>query len=563
LDEAEVFCRRLLDAAPQHFQALHLLGVLEHQAGRNASAAELIAQAIAIHPREASYHCNLGVVLQAVGTPEAAVKQYDRALELKPDYAEAHFNLGNALQVLGRLDASVAHYVQALTLKPDYAVAFMNLGNVLQSLGRLNEAERRYGQALTLQPDYAEAHMNLGNVLQAQGRLDEAMARYVQAFAFRPEYADAYVNLGNLLQGQGKQAEAVVEYERALALRADYPEALVNLGTALEALGQQDEAIARYDAAIALRPEYAEAQVNRALHLLRRGKFSEGFAGYEWRWQMPGFRSPRRAFHQPLWRGEPLRGERILLHGEQGFGDSIQFLRFVSLVSAAGGRVLLEVPTALRRFVEGFCGAEVLCFGDSLPAFAWHCPLMSLPLAFATTIETIPPAPYLDAAVQRLPWKCDGDGLRVGVVWAGNEEHVQDRQRSIPLALLGPLFAFEGVRFFSLQLGRETETLPPSVMDLAPLITDFADTAALVTGLDLVISVDTAVAHLAGALGRPVWILLAQHADWRWMLGRADSPWYPTARLFRQERFGDWAGVLEKVRLALAGLRDGHTTTAA
>lgn len=549
LEEAGLLCRQLLEDEPGHFQGLHLLGVLEHQAGRSSAAAGLIAQAIALYPNEASYHCALGVVQQALGQAEAAVRQYERALELNPDYAEAHFNLGNVLQGMGRFDASVVHYVQALTLKPDYAVAFMNLGNVLQALGHLNEAEEVYRHALALQPEYAEAHMNLGNVLQAQGRLDEAMARYEQALAFRPAYADAYVNLGNLLLGQGKARQAVVEYERALALCAENPEALVNLGSACESLGEHQEAISYYDAAIALRPEYAEARVNRALNQMRRGDFANGFAGYEWRWQMPNFRSPRRAFNRPLWRGEDLHGKQILLHSEQGMGDSLQFLRFLPSVSAFGGRVLLEVPASLRRLGDGLGAAEVFTFGEALPDFDWHCPLMSLPRALGTTVETIPRAPYL--IVPRQHSLATTKKLKVGIVWAGNPQHSQDRHRSILPSLLGPLFNLGGIDFYSLQVEKGKAILPDTVTDLAPQISDFADTAAWLMELDLLISVDTAVAHLAGALGRPVWILLAHHADWRWMLGREDSPWYPTARLFRQESFGDWNGVIHRVMLAL------------
>jgi len=555
--DAARWCGRLLALDSRHAEGLHLLGVLEHEAGRSATAVQWIQRASELRPDEPLYDCNLGIVLVALGRVDEALSAFERAILLKPDYAEAYFYLGHALQVLGRLHNAVASYVKALQLRPAYAVAYLNLGNALQALGRLHEAEQSYTQALLLRPEYAEAHMNLGNVLHAQGKPEEARAHYQQACALRSDYVEAHVNHGNLLQGQGRFDEAVAAYGRALALRPHHAETLVNLGTVFEVQQNDTEAVACYERALAARPDYAEAHINLALNRTRRGDFEQGLPGYEWRRKLGDFQSPVRQFAQPQWCGEPLSGARILLHAEQGLGDSIQCLRYVPLVAAAGGLVIVEVPGSLLRLAAGVPGiANLVAFGEKLPEFAWHCPLMSLPLACGTTMETIPAqTPYLQPPkTTPRTWL---PGLRVGLVWAGNERHRNDGRRSIPLRLLQPLLATEGVTFYSLQVGRAAAQLcemDGRIVDLTPWITDLADTAGLIAELDLVITVDTAVAHLAGALGHRVWILLCTHADWRWMKDRLDSPWYPTARLFRQENSGDWGGVVRSLRAALAGL---------
>ncbi len=459
------------------------------QAGNCDAAAELISRAILRNSKDAMYFTNLGNVLQIQGRLEAAVDCYQRAIELNPASATTHGNLGLAWQFLGRLE----------------------------------DAARSFEKALKLDPRIAVAHTNLGNVLQAQGRLEEAVACHERALAVEPMNPEVYSNLGSVFDLQGRMADSLAAYDRALALK----------------------------------PDFAVALFNRSLLRLRRGDFAAGLPDYEHRWHL----NKRRNFREPQWYGEPLRGARILLYPEQGLGDTVQFLRYVPMVQAAGGQVILEVQPQMRRLAAQMPDvAEIICVGEPLPSFDWHCPLMSLPLAFGTTLDTIPSkVPYLTVPQEAdIPRRHLGedDGLRVGIAWAGSPAHLRDRFRSIPLEFLKPLLELEGARFFSLQLGPAAKQLsdadaPHGVVDLAPGIGDMAETEILIASLDLVIAVDTAVAHLAGALGKPVWVMLPRVPDWRWFLDREDSPWYPTMHLFRQSTLGGWASVVEAIRSAL------------
>jgi hypothetical protein len=372
-------------------------------------------------------------------------------------------------------------------------------------------------------------------------------------------------NLGNALQFQGRFEEAVACYSDALTAKPRYAEVFNNLGGSLRALGYLEEALTCFDRALACDPEYAEAHWNRSLTQLLCGDYAQGWQGYEWRWKRRDRLAVRLDFAEPQWRGEALEGRRILLHAEQGLGDSLQFLRYVPLVQIRGGRVILEVPSTLRRIAALLPGiADLIIAGDARPHFDLHCPLMSLPLAFETGLESIPDAmPYLsiptEAREKASAFAWPASGLRVGVVWAGNPNHPKDRFRSISFSALGPLLSTQNVNFFSLQLGRDAEFAErnANIVDLGAVIGDLADAAACVEQLDLVIAVDTSVAHLAGALGKPVWLLLPKDPDWRWLVGREDSPWYPTARLFRQAGVGNWSEVIARVaaelRNAVAG----------
>jgi hypothetical protein len=353
----------------------------------------------------------------------------------------------------------------------------------------------------------------------------------------------------------------------ALDLRRDDVAAQVKLGRALQDLGRLEEAVAWYDRALALEPDYADAHVAKAINLLLRGDYASGWRSYEWRWRMEGFSSLKRNFPQPQWRGEPLNGRRILLHGEQGVGDCLQFLRYVPRVQAAGGVVILEIQPRLKRICALLPGvAELIALGEPVPEVDLHCPLMSLPLACGTDLQSIPgEVPYLSVPreaqekARSLAWPTDR--LRVGLAWAGSEKHLKDRFRSLPFAMLAPLLALEDVHFFSLQLGTAAKELlaeDARITDLAPETVDMADTAAQIAQLDLVISVDTSVAHITGALGKPVWVLLAHCADWRWLTDREDSPWYPTARLFRQRVAGDWGEVIGRVGTEVALLAEAQ-----
>jgi Flp pilus assembly protein TadD len=454
----------------------------------------------------------------------------------------------------GRLPEAERLYRQILALDPRHPDSLHLLGVLAHQTGHHEAAVEMIRQAIAGNGREPSFYSHLGLALQALGRMDEAAVHYGQALALNPNFAEAHNNLGNVLKAQGELEQAIASYERALALHPDYVDAHSNLGLSLQLLGRFDEASAQYERAVALNPEYAHARWNQALLQLLFGDFALGLRNYEWRWQAA---NKPRSLKQPQWHGEPLNGARILLDVEQGLGDTLQFLRYLPMVQAAGGSVVFGIPANLHRLAAELPGfAHLGTSGEPMPEFEWHCPLMSLPLAFGTTLETIPAqVPYLTVPADTqckaasLPWPARG--LRVGIAWAGSPTHLGDRFRSIPFALLEPLLRVDGAHFFSLQLGPEAATAEGPITDLAPAITDLADTAALMQQLDLVIAVDTAVVHLAGALGRPVWVMLPFSPDWRWLLDREDSPWYPTMRLFRQPGFGDWPSVVEAVRTAL------------
>ncbi|MGB7983925.1 MAG: tetratricopeptide repeat protein [Terracidiphilus sp.] len=423
--------------------------------------------------------------------------------------------------------------------------------------GQMVEAVACYQRALALRPECAELENNLGVALEAQGSLEEAVNAYRRALEQRPEYAEARFNLGNVDWKRGNLQAAVESYRRVLAAHPNHVEAHCNLGSILHDQGSFDAARLCYERALEIQPDSAYAAWNRSLLQLLHGDFASGWRNFEARRRT---KSSPRHFPEPLWRGQPLDGARILLHAEQGLGDTIQFLRYLPMVQASGGSVVLCLPTRLRRIARLLRGVESLvATGEPLPPFDCQIPLMSLPLVFGTNLENIPArVPYLNIpedtsrAASRLVWPATG--LRVGIAWAGSPSHAKDRFRSMPFSVLAPLLRVEGVHFFSLQMGpasRQLAAAAGNLTDLAPFTSDLADTAAQMAHLDLVITVDTCIAHLAGALAVPVWTLLGYAADWRWLLNRDDSPWYPTMRLFRQPSLGAWHAVMEEVRAAL------------
>jgi tetratricopeptide (TPR) repeat protein len=599
LHEAERLYRQVLAADPRHADSLHLLGVIAYQLGRHDAAVDLIGRAIAINAAMDAYHCNLGNALKDLGRLDEAISSYRRALDLKPDFPEAHNNLGNALRETGRLDEAMASYRRALAHRPDFPDARNNLGNLLADEGRVDEAIACFRRALDLRPDHPDAHNNLGNLLKRQGRLDEAIAHFRTALAHRPAFTEAHSNLGGALKEKGRFDEAVTQFRTALDLRPDVPEVIYNLGDTLRDLGQLeaaadcfnqvlrlrpddpeahndlgitlqdlgrlDEAAACYRCALELRPDFPIVHTNLATVLLAQGELAAGWQAFERRWQTPQLAGGRRDLPQPQWRGEPAEGRTLLIHAEQGFGDTLQFCRYAVPAAERGLLVILEVPKPLVRLLGSLPGnAQVVARGEALPAFDLHCPMMSMPLALGTTLETIPAAvPYLHAdQAQAEAWRARlaamaTGGLRAGLVWAGNPRShapalsIVDRRRSISADLLAPLFDVPGVHFFSLQKEGPAAPAEFPLTDVMSEMGDFADTASLVANLDLVISVDTAVAHLAAALGKPVWLLDRFDACWRWLTGRDDSPWYPGLRIFRQPRPGDWPSVIERVQAEL------------
>ena len=665
LDAAAAIYRRVLAAAPDHFDSLHLLGVIFYQCGHQAQALQHIDAALKISPDNVFALNNRGIVLNALKRYDEALKSYDRvlalkpdyadawlnrgnthqerkqfaealenydrALELRPDYADALSNRGNALNALGCLEEALASYDRALTAQPNHAEALLNRGNALKDLKRFAAALQSYDRALAVRPDYvdalsnravvlcelkrcaealvscdralalrpdfAEAHSNRGNALHALERYEDAVASYDRALALRPDYADARANRGGALHASRRLDEALADYDRALALlperaevhynrgnvlhalkrfddalgsydraltlRPDYADALANRGVTLQDLQRFDEALAHYQHAQAVRSDFADAHYNEALCRLLTGDLVRGFEKHEWRWETEQHRGFRRDFARPLWTGaDDVAGKTILLHAEQGFGDTIQFCRYAPQVAARGARVVLEVQEPLRGLMATLPGiAQVIGRGETLPDFDMHCPLLSLPKAFATELATIPGAtPYLHAAAEGMAHCNERLGIkdrpRIGLAWSGRPTHKNDHNRSIALAAFLDILAGVNATGVSVQRdvrGADSDVLRrhSDIIHFGEELKDFADTAALIANLDLVVAVDTSVAHLAGALGKPVWVLLPFVPDWRWLLNREDSPWYPTARLFRQDRSRRWDSVIGRVNAAL------------
>lgn len=557
LVEAETLYRAILGEAPAHAGTHHLLGLVEHRLGRHEAALQSIQRAIALDEKEPNYHNNLGTVYRSLGRLEEAVACYRHAIALRPGFAAALGNLGLALQQQGQLAAAQSALEQALAAKPDYAAALFNLGNVLAARAEHAKAVAHYRRALALDPEHVEALNNLGAALAELGAFEEAEIYCRRALALQPTNAAAHGNYARILAQRDEYDAAIEHLRHAIALEPKAVDAHINLGNVLLETGDPRGAHDSYGRALAIDPSHDSVHWNDGLALLMEGDLAEGFR--QWRWNVA---ASHRFPGVPEWRGEALCGATILIHAEQGFGDMIQFARYLPLVAARGGRIVLEAPIELHRLFAGIPGVEqVVAFGDPRPGFAWQCPLLSLPLAFATTLASVPrAAPYLfvdPAAVDAWRRRLAGFGFKVGLVWAGRPEHKRDRHRSLPLAHLAPLAAIPEVALVALQKGAalgETETAPAGMRleILSPLLGDFADTAAAIMALDLVISVDTSVAHLAGALGRPVWILLPHAPDWRWQQDRCDSPWYPTARLYRQDASRCWAPVIGTVAATLA-----------
>jgi tetratricopeptide (TPR) repeat protein len=557
LAEAAACYQACLELAPNHADALHLLGVLETARGRPARGAELLARAIALNGKNPALHNNLGSALSALGRLDEAVASFGRAIALRPDYAEAHANLGLALKRLDQPEAALARLDRAVARHPGSAEAWCNRGSVLIALERLDEALASLDRAVALRPGYAAAHANQGSALYRLHRPAEALASFERARALNPNDPDVLANLAAALCDLARFEAALDCADRALALRPDHAGAHANRARALTYLARLDEAAPSYDRALALQPRSADFARNKAHFALLRGDYARGWELFERRWQARGFPSPARGFAQPQWQGEDFDGQVLLLHAEQGFGDTIQFCRYAP-TAAARGRVILEVPRALQRLLGGLPGlAGVVRAGACLPPFDLHCPLMSLPRAFRTELATIPaPLGYLRAdPALRAEWAprlAGAEGPRVGIVWSGRgHNRCPADDPALPLAALRPLLD-RGARLYALQTeiregDRAALAAMPQIVSLGGGFSDFADTAAVIAELDLVISVDTALAHLAAALGRPTWVLLTFVPEWRWLLGREDSPWYPTARLFRQPAHGDWEAVIARV----------------
>jgi tetratricopeptide (TPR) repeat protein len=531
LDEAEKLYLKVLEAQPDHFNSFRLLGVIDDQRGNH----------------------------------EAAVRHIDAALKINPNFAEAFNSRGNALKKMQRWDEALASYDQAIALNPGYAGAFNNRGTALHKLKRIDEALGSFDQAIALNPDYAVAFNNRGNALKEIGRLDEALASYDQAIALKPDYADAFKNRGTLLQELWRLDEALVSYDQAIALKPDYAEVFNNRGSALHHLKRLDEALTSYDRAIALKPDFANAIVNRGMTRLLFGRFQEGWPDFEWRWAANGLPRKQPQINAPVWQGEDLAGRRIAVYAEQGLGDVIQFARYLPRLAELGADVAFLAPAKLVRLLRTLPSkVGVVSSIDGAEPFDFQCALMSLPFWSGTELSSIPDeVPYLNSErdlVARWAHQLGHHGFKIGIAWQGKPDSMLDRGRSIALAEFVPLSWLPGVRLISLQKNHGLDQLAslPAGTNVEILSDEFdsgpdafIDTAAVMANLDLIITSDTSIAHLAGALGRPTWVVLSYVPDWRWLLDQEDCPWYPTMRLFRQRIAGDWKSVFSNIERQL------------
>ena len=558
---AEQLYRQVLAENPGNAEAWHLLGTLCLQSGRPIEAVDYIGRAIAIQPANPDYYNHLGAAHGALGHHDEAIANLRRAVELAPHSAPGHYNLGTALRNRGLLEEAVASFRSAVALNPNAAEAHYNLANTLRELKRLIEAEASYRAALRVRSNYMKAMINLANVLHGLEKTDEAIAMLRSAVALDPNYANAQLNLGTTLRDRGELDEAVEHLRRAVALEPNAAEAQNNLGTVLQGLGRYEEAADCYERALACDPNFPDAHFGRALYKLRRGDLAGGFAEYEWRWKCSGF--SERPFSQPRWDGSPLEGRSLLLYAEQGLGDTLQFVRFAAVAKQRGARVVVECQKPLLNILASCTSIDQLvALASPLPAFDVHAPLMSLPGILNLSLDTLWSGPYLTAKEQLVEsWRgvlAQYPEFRIGVCWQGNPKNLFDRQRSYGVKRLSRLAQIPGVRLVSLQKASASEPMEPAGFELVDLGSQldeasgpFMDTAAVMKSLDLVIAADTSIAHLAGALGVNVWVPLSANCDWRWMMDRDDTPWYPTMRFFRQQKLNEWQDVFERVAKAL------------
>ncbi len=562
-------CKRAISLKPDDIKAYNTMALAMQAQGQYAEAIRNFRQVIRLKPNFAAAYSNLGNVLREQGHYEQAIANYKNAIKLDPNYAKAYNNLANILRERGACEEAIANYEQAIRLDAGFAEAYGNLGGVLREKGRFKEAIAACRRATQLKPDYVEAYGHLGISLYEQGCYDEAMENFERAIQLKPDCADSYSNLGGVLVKQNQLEEAISACRRAIRLKPDFAEAYNNLGIALFNKGLYAEAIENFDQAIEVKPDYVGAYMNRAFTFLLKGDFKRGWKDYCWRRKAESEKTvyPHR-YQVPLWDGSPFAGSRLLVHYEQGAGDNIQCVRYLPLVKSHGGTVIFETPKSLSGLLREFDGIDELveasCEGKPPSVeFDFYIPLMDLPRVFGTALETIPAdVPYLYADTAKVRYwqkRLAEPGFKVGIVWAGSARHKNDYNRSCPLKHFAPLADIPGVQLYGLQKGPPAAQVEQvadkmSVVNLGEEFEDFTDTAAVIENMDLIISVDTSVLHLVGAMAKPAWALIPFVPDWRWLLDRRDNPWYPTARLFRQKRRGDWQGVLTRAAAELRAL---------
>ena len=557
LGQAEKIYCRILEIAPGHADALHLQGLVYVEQGALPKAKACIRRAIKADNCVPVFYVSFGDILQREGESGEAANYYHKALQLNPAMVEALCNLGNALREQGNDQQAIICYQKCIRLNPQLPQVYNNLGIAYQKLKNPDSAEICFKKAISLNSRYVEAINNLGNLYRDISNFDAAIEQYQQALVQAPENTTVNYNLGALYQSRNMVDEAIGYFQKAIDHHPPNADAYSNLGKYYQDRNQPDQAIYHFDRAIELDPDHYDAHFNRSLSLLATGNFEDGWKAYEWRFQREDW---RRVYPHQLkglrWDGRDFEGKTLLIHCEQGFGDTIWLVRYLSLVKSLRGTVIFETRYELVDLMENFPGVDQLVpmSIDESPriAYDFYIPLMSLPLVLATTLESIPAnVPYLSSSAEKRDyWKSriGGAGPKIGLVWAAKSTNEHDR--SCPLDEFGPLFALRNAQFYGLQKGEDenqADNFPADIINLGPKFVTFADTAGAIESLDLVISVDTAVAHLVGAMGKPVWLVLPYAADWKWLMERQDSPWYPTMRLFRQPRPGDWTAVVNVV----------------
>jgi tetratricopeptide (TPR) repeat protein len=564
--EALSGCREALALDPENAGTLHLMGAVHLEAGENELAVEWASRAIARQPK-AEFFSTLGFALSRLGRHAEAVQALEQAVRIKADHAPLWHQLGNAFLALGNSQEALRCFAQTFELDPRHAEAAYFCGHLCNGMRRREDALLWLDKSIALRPDHAVTLVVRSAVLRELKRFDEALADAMRAAALAPGDTEMAKGLGAILQDLGRFEEALPIYERALAVRPADKWLIMNRASALVWLGRMTEAMNAFRLALSIDPDFAEAHWNVGALRLLNGDLENGWAGLEMRWKIPELEPSYPKLRGEMWLGkQPIAGKTILVCADQGMGDSIQYARYVPMLAARGARVMLAVEPALCPLLSGIEGVWQCLpkLPDTvLPPYDHHCAINSLPMAFGTGRDSIPNQPYLPRPAEGRLQSWEGrlgphDRLRIGLVWSGNPEHRHDRMRSIPLATLSRILDADAT-FVSLQKSvrpSDSEALraAPQIVDLTADLNDFVDTAALVSCLDLVIAVDTSVAHLAAALGKPTWLLLPFVPDYRWMLDRDDSPWYPCVRLFRQGVACEYESVLDRLRAELSKL---------
>jgi len=564
-DEALSVCNEAIKLRPDFAEAHFNRGNALYGLSRSDEALASYDRAIALRQDFAEAWSNRGNVLQHLKRLEEALVSCDRAIAQKPNYAPAHYNRGNALYDLRRHAEALASYDRAIGLKSDYAQAFYNRGKTLAELTRSEESLGSYDKAIALKPDYAQAWCNRGNLLSDTRQFEEALASYDKAIELKPDYAEAWSNRGTALQYLNRLGEALADHDKSIALKPDYAEGWCNRGSVLNCLRRPNEALASFNKAIALKPDFGQAYFNRAMTELGLGDMENGWRDFEWRRKIVEM-SGNRVFPRPLLTfAAQAQGKTILVHFEHGFGDTIQYCRYLEPLHQAGAKILIHTQDQLKSLVKSL-GVPMTFVDPDDPSLSYdyHVPTMSLPLVFNTTLKTIPTkAAYLSAdpgLIEQWLGRLGDKGFKVGICWAGDIAHIKGHNgRFFSVDCFEPISRLPDVRLISLQKGEGEKllaSLPAGMIVETPgkEWETFDDTAAIIKCLDLVITTDTVIANLAGALGVPTWVAIQFVPDWKWMFDRSDSPWYPSIRLFRQKKDGDWRSVFEEIENALPSM---------